>query len=56
MFYVAKLVQAVGFADVGYALFVGITEEQAMGRELRFLLVGMAIFYVGRMIERRVTA
>jgi len=55
MFYFAKLVQAVGFADVGYALFVGITEEHAMGRELRLLLIGMAIFYIGRVIERRVT-
>ena len=56
MFYLAKLVQAVGFADVGYALFVGVTEEHSMGRELRLLLMGVAIFYLGRLIERRVTA
>ncbi|MBI1818063.1 MAG: hypothetical protein HYR72_24040 [Deltaproteobacteria bacterium] len=56
MFYLAKFVQALGFADVGYALFVGVTEEHAMGHELRLLLLGTAIFYVGRLIERRTAA
>lgn len=56
MFYVAKLVQAIGFADVGYALFVGVTEEHAMGRELQLLVIGIVIFYVGRLLEQRVTA
>ena len=56
MFYVAKLVQAIGFADVGYALFVGVTEEHSMGRELQLLVIGIVIFYVGRLMEHRVTA
>ncbi|MBI4514853.1 MAG: hypothetical protein HY699_03430 [Deltaproteobacteria bacterium] len=56
LFYLAKVVQAIGFADVGYALFVGLTEEHAMGRELRLLLIGVGIFYLGRLIERRVIA
>lgn len=56
MFYLAKLVQGVGFADVGYALFVGITEEHGMGHEIRLLAVGIGIFYLGRLIERRVAA
>ena len=30
MFYVAKLIQAFGFAYVSYALVVGFTEENSM--------------------------
>ena len=56
MFYVAKLVQAIGFADVGYALLIGLTEEHGMGRELALLGVGTVIFYLGRLLERRMTA
>ena len=53
MFYLAKLIQAVGFADVGYALFVGLTEEHGMGRELTLMMIGAAIFYVGRFLEHK---
>lgn len=53
MFYAAKVIQAIGFADVGYALFVGLTQEHGMGREMTLMLVGLAVFYVGRFIEQR---
>ena len=53
MFYVAKLIQAIGFADVSYALFVGFTEEHSMGTELKLMMIGAAIFLVGRVLERR---
>ena len=56
MFYAAKLIQAFGFADVSYALFVGFTEEHSMGRELELMLIGAVIFFVGRMLERRASA
>jgi hypothetical protein len=56
MFYVAKIVQAIGFADVGYALYVGLTQEHAMGRELGLMLFGVGIFYLGRLLERRAAA
>jgi hypothetical protein len=55
MFYLAKFLQAIGFADVGYALFIGITNED-LGREYRLALIGIVIFYVGRFIETRVSA
>ena len=55
MFYLAKFLQAIGFADVGYALFVGVTQEN-LGREYRLALIGILIFYVGRFIEQRVSA
>lgn len=53
MFLLAKLVQAIGVADVGYALFVGLTEENAMGRELLLMALGFGVFSLGRFIERR---
>jgi hypothetical protein len=55
MFVLAKVIQALGVADVGYALFVGLTEEHGMGRELLLMLLGFAIFSVGRFVERRVS-
>jgi hypothetical protein len=30
-FYLAKLLEAFGFADVGYALLVGVTKEHGLG-------------------------
>jgi len=54
MFYLAKFIQAVGFSDVAYALYVGLSDAQGMGRELRLLLIGVAIFYVGRVVEKRI--
>ena len=56
MFFLGKLVQAIGVADVGYALFVGLTEANSMTRELYLMGVGLGIFYVGRFIERRASA
>ena len=56
MFYLAKLIQAIGFADVSYALFVGFTQEHSMGRELTLMMVGAAIFGVGRLLERKASA
>lgn len=53
MFYVAKLIQAFGFADVTYALFVGFTEEHSMGRELTLMMIGAVIFLVGRLLEHK---
>jgi hypothetical protein len=53
MFFLAKVIQALGVADVGYALFVGVTEEHSMGRELFLMMLGFAIFSLGRIVERR---
>jgi hypothetical protein len=52
MFYLAKIVQAIGVADVGFALYVGLTEPHGMARELRLMGFGLAIFYAGRLLER----
>lgn len=53
MFYFAKILQALGVADVGYALFVGVTQETSMAEEIVITLIGIGIFSLGRMLERR---
>lgn len=53
MFYVAKVFQALGVADVGYALFVGITQRSSMAQELVLTLIGVAVFSLGRALEKK---
>jgi len=53
MFYVAKLIEAFGFVYVSYALFVGFTEDHSMGNELKLMMIGAAVFLVGRLLERQ---
>jgi hypothetical protein len=54
MFYVAKTLQALGLADVGYALFVGIVKDFSMAEEIVLTLIGLALFALGRALERKV--
>lgn len=56
MFYLAKIIQAFGVADVGYGLFIGLTQPDGFGREMQLMVVGAAIFYFGRFLERRASA
>ncbi len=53
VFYVAKLLELIGFAHVGYALFVGLTQENSMGPEMKLLMLGALLFALGRVLERR---
>ncbi len=55
-FYLAKLLQAFGFADVGYALLVGVTDAHGMGKELLLLSSGVVVFSLGRYLEGKATA
>ncbi len=54
MFYVAKVLQAVGIADVGYALFAGIVQNYSMAEEIVLMLIGVGVFSLGRALERKV--
>jgi hypothetical protein len=54
MFYVAKVFQALGVADVGYALFVGMARNASMAEELVLTLIGVGVFSLGRLLERKV--
>ena len=56
IFYVAKLLELIGFAHVGYALYVGMTQPNAMGPELRLLMIGSVVFLAGRLLERKAAA
>ena len=53
MFYVAKLVQALGIAAVGFTLFVGIFQGIAMAEEIVMTLIGVVVFALGRVLERK---
>jgi hypothetical protein len=54
MFYVAKIFQALGVADVGYALFVGIMQNYSMAEEIVLTLIGVGLFSLGRTLEKKV--
>ena len=54
MFYVAKILQALGLADVGYALFTGIMKNSSMAEEIVLSLIGLGVFSLGRALERKV--
>jgi len=47
----AKVLQAIGFADVGYGLYLGIARGD-LWQELYLALTGLGIFYAGRLLER----
>ena len=53
MFYIAKILQALGLADIGYALFVGIVKDSSMAEEIVLTLIGLGVFSLGRVIERK---
>jgi hypothetical protein len=53
LFYVAKILQAVGIADVGYALFVGVLRDSSMAQEIILTLIGLGVFTLGRVLERK---
>lgn len=54
MFYVAKILQALGLADIGYALYVGIMRNSSMAEEIVLTLIGLGVFSLGRALERKV--
>ena len=54
MFYVAKVLQALGLADIGYALYVGIMKNSSMAEEIVLTLIGVGVFSLGRALERKI--
>ncbi|HEX5128310.1 MAG TPA: hypothetical protein VFV90_01120 [Usitatibacter sp.] len=52
LFFLAKGLQAIGIADVAYALYAGMFQDD-MWTELKLTLAGLALFFVGRLLERR---
>jgi hypothetical protein len=52
-FYLAKLLQLIGIANVGFGLVYGLTTEEGLRFELRMLIIGSAFFLLGRLLEGR---
>ena len=52
MRFLGRLFQLVGLLLVLEALYYGIVLD-SMGKEMTFLIIGGAVFYLGRMIEAR---
>jgi hypothetical protein len=46
-----KVLEALGCADVGFALFVGLTQPHGMGNEYKLAGVGILVFLVGYVVE-----
>jgi hypothetical protein len=55
MFYVAKIFQAVGVADVGYAVYAGIVQHATMAEEIVLALIGFGVFSLGRTLESKIS-
>ncbi len=52
MFFLGKLLEALGCADVGFALYVGFTQPHGMGKEFQLAAIGIVVFVVGYATER----
>ncbi len=52
MFFLGKVLEAVGCADVGFALYVGVSQPQGMGKEYQLAAVGILVFVLGYLAER----
>ena len=53
LFLLAKIVQLIGLATVGFGLYLGLTLHEGMLQELRMLLAGALIFGAGWMLQKR---
>ena len=52
-FYLGKSLQLIGICNVGFGLLYGLSNEGGLRLELRMLIIGSAVFLIGRMIEGR---
>jgi hypothetical protein len=52
-YWLGKFLQVVGITEVGLSLIIGLTWQGAMMKELSLMMVGLAIFYLGRLLETR---
>ena len=55
MFYLAKIFQAIGVADVGYAVYAGIVQHATMAEEIVLALIGFGVFSLGRTLESKIS-
>ncbi len=53
MWYIAKVLQAIGLVQVVVGLYIGFSQDN-LSVELKFAMIGVAIFGVGWLIEKKV--
>jgi len=53
MYYLGRGLQVLGMANLVVGLFVGLTEENGMGSEMLLLGIGVVLFMVGWLLQRR---
>ena len=59
MFLIGKTLELIGMAFLGAGLYIGcinphgLSEGKAMGAEMGSLAIGILIFFLGRMLEKR---
>jgi len=51
LYILGKVLEALGCADVGFALYVGITQPHGMGDEFKLTGIGILVFLAGYIIE-----
>jgi hypothetical protein len=51
VYILGKVLEALGCADVGFALFVGITQPHGMGNEYKLAGIGILVFLAGYVAE-----
>ena len=52
MFFLGKILEALGVADVGFALWIGISDPHGMGKEFELAMIGVLVFALGLLAER----
>jgi hypothetical protein len=50
---IGKILQILGMVQVGHALYIGLSQDNAMNKEMLLLGIGIVIFVLGRFLERR---
>lgn len=52
-YWLGKFFQIIGITEVSLSLFIGLTWQGAMVKELSLMIAGLVIFYLGRFLEAR---
>jgi len=50
---IGKILQILGMVELGHALYVGLSQDNAMNKEMLLLGIGIVIFILGRFLEKR---
>jgi hypothetical protein len=50
---IAKILQILGMVELGHALYIGISQDNAMNKEMLLLSIGVVLFTLGRFLEKK---